>query len=333
MNRRRKHGPDWLPPRCYQGKSAFEYRPISGGAVRLGKLDAPKQIILANYQAAVSIHNEPTGAFAQLVREYFKSTKYADLGRRTRSDYVGYSEKVLPVFGHMNRQRIKPHHIRQYMDKRGKTSKTQANREKSFMSAVFTWAYQYGKIKEVNPCHKVSKFTEPPRDRYIDDWEYDAVLLEAKSQPLLFAAMEVSYCCAAREADVWNLEKNQLLHDGIYICQGKTGVKQIKLWNPRLKYAINLALQQPELPSFQWVFTKGRNHHCAQGTLRKWFSDARNAAEAKYPDCKFDFTFHDIKAKAISDYEGGDKKEFSGHKTDSQVRVYDRKTKRSPTLN
>ncbi|MFJ5458999.1 hypothetical protein [Pectobacterium sp. CHL-2024] len=45
--------------------------------------------------------------------------------------------------------------------------------------------------------------------------------------------------------------------------------------------------------------------------------------------------FHDIKAKAISDYEGSsrDKQIFSGHKTETQVITYDRKTKISPTLN
>ncbi|HBR7307229.1 TPA: hypothetical protein L9294_001214 [Klebsiella aerogenes] len=45
-------------------------------------------------------------------------------------------------------------------------------------------------------------------------------------------------------------------------------------------------------------------------------------------------TFHNIKAKAISDYEGSSKEKqmFSGHKTESQVVTYDRKVKISPTL-
>jgi len=45
-------------------------------------------------------------------------------------------------------------------------------------------------------------------------------------------------------------------------------------------------------------------------------------------------TFHDVKAKAISDYQGSsnDKQLFSGHKKESQVLVYDRKIKVSPSL-
>ncbi|ENO4715773.1 integrase, partial [Escherichia coli] len=48
-----------------------------------------------------------------------------------------------------------------------------------------------------------------------------------------------------------------------------------------------------------------------------------------------DFTFHDLKAKGISDYEGSsrDKQLFSGHKTETQVLVYDRKVKVTPSLN
>ncbi|EBU6851489.1 integrase, partial [Salmonella enterica subsp. enterica serovar Typhimurium] len=48
----------------------------------------------------------------------------------------------------------------------------------------------------------------------------------------------------------------------------------------------------------------------------------------------FGCTFHDIKAKAISDYEGSsrDKQLFSGHRTESQVLTYDRKVKITPSL-
>ncbi len=335
MNRRRKHGPDWLPSRCYAGKFSYEYHPKTGGSVTLAKLDSPRSVVMAKYQEAVELENEPTGAFAGLMREYFKGANYKRLGLRTKQDYVGYSKRVGKAFGTINRHRIRPHHIRQYMDKRGIATEVQANREHSFMSAVFHWAYENGKVK-MNPCLKVTKFPEENRDRYIENYEYDAVLKEAEANPLLWAAMEVSYCCAARQGDVWNLTREQLLKDGILIRQGKTKVKQLKEWNPRLRKAIDKALAQSEVPSFTYVFTKDRNFRPAQRTMAKWFLDARRTAEAKLlaqgKTVNFDFTFHDIKAKAISDYEGDDKKVFSGHKTDSQVAVYDRKMKLSPTL-
>jgi hypothetical protein len=38
------------------------------------------------------------------------------------------------------------------------------------------------------------------------------------------------------------------------------------------------------------------------------------------------FTFHDIKAKGVSDFDG-DKKTASGHKSERMIEIYDRKRK------
>ncbi|MGL6000866.1 MAG: hypothetical protein ACRCZ4_01915 [Plesiomonas sp.] len=47
-----------------------------------------------------------------------------------------------------------------------------------------------------------------------------------------------------------------------------------------------------------------------------------------------DFTFHDIKAKAISDVAGSsrDKKRISGHKTEAKVAAYDRSIEIVPAV-
>lgn len=331
--RKRSKGPEWLPVRCYVGKSAYEYRPTSGKCIRLGRLTEPKQIILAKYNAARLLHEEPTGAFSQLIRQYLESVNYKNLSPRTRKDYAAYGEKLNTVFGKMNRHRIKPQHIRQYMDKRKeKGVTTQANREKSFLSSVFSWAYENGRVNS-NPVKGVRKFNEPPRERYIEDWEYNLWLNEAYIKwPLLAAAMEISYCCAARQGDVWSLTRSQLLDNGIYIRQGKTGKQQIKEWNPRLRDAVDLALSVQEVPNLNLVFCDKKGHHPLQDCLRKWALKAKKLAQLNYDgELNIDFTFHDIKAKAISDYEG-DKQSLSGHKTAAQVAIYDRKVKVTPTL-
>ncbi|WP_334470915.1 hypothetical protein [Arsenophonus sp. PmNCSU2021_1] len=50
-----------------------------------------------------------------------------ELSKDTQNDYQKYSKKVIPVFGKMKPDNIKPEHIRKYMDKRGLKSRTQAN--------------------------------------------------------------------------------------------------------------------------------------------------------------------------------------------------------------
>ncbi|MCP5757042.1 integrase, partial [Klebsiella pneumoniae] len=76
-------------------------------------------------------------------------------------------------------------------------------------------------------------------DVYIPDEDYLAVYECARIE--VKVAMEISYLCAAREGDVFDLIVSELMEDGIFIEQNKTGKKQIKKWTPRLRAAIDLA--------------------------------------------------------------------------------------------
>lgn len=105
-----------------------------------------------------------------------------------------------------------------------------------------------------------------------------------------------------------------------------TGTKQ----TPRLRQAVDLArsFSTPNNPE-SCVFLG--NH--GSGFIKRGFSDWWEAARQKASlslGYALDCTFHNLKAKGISDYEGSsrDKQIFSGHKTESQMLVYDRKIKR-----
>lgn len=321
MGRKRKPGTEWMPQRVYQGKSAYEYRPTSGECIRLAPLGASKAAVIRRYDDEVKKREILIGSFGNLVDEFFSSPAFVKLAKRTQQDYRRYSEAVVPVFGRIASNRIKPQHIRQYMDKRGTATEVQANREHSFMSKVFSWSYERGKV-DLNPCLKVKKFTEQSRDRYITDEEYFAVLAEAP--PMLQAAMEISYCCAARQGDVIALERSQLLDEGIFIKQGKTNKAQIKQWTDRLRAAVKLALTCHSVSSKRYVLANEKGQQITGTVLRSAYRKAKTRAAKKHPELSFDFTFHDIKARSISDWDG-DKQKFSGHKTAAQVAIYDRK--------
>lgn len=65
----------------------------------------------------------------------------------------------------------------------------------------------------------------------------------------------------------------------------------------------------------------------------KW-RNAKLAAKATNPVMNIDFTFHDLKAKGISDLEGSlvEKQAISGHKNSSQTAIYDRRVKIVPVV-
>ncbi|RUO33406.1 hypothetical protein CWE14_08880 [Aliidiomarina soli] len=147
--------------------------------------------------------------------------------------------------------------------------------------------------------------------------------------------MEIAYLCCARFSDVLGMRKDQILEEGIYIKQGKTGKAQIKAWSPRLRAAIKLSqtlVTNQKVVSAYVISKPDGGHYTADGFRTRW-SAARAAAREQtgYP---LDFTFHDLKAKGISDVEGTlhDKQRISGHKTPGQAARYDRKVEVVPTV-
>ena len=89
----------------------------------------------------------------------------------------------------------------------------------------------------------MKQFKEQARTRYVTDKEYEA-LFSVSSVPVKIA-MELAYLCCARQGDILDLKKSQILNEGILIQQSKTAVSQIKAWTVRLSNAITLADSLP----------------------------------------------------------------------------------------
>lgn len=329
MARTRKKEDQWMPPRVYAGRSAYEFRPKAGGAIRLCDLDVNKAKVWQEYEKLLEL-SKSSNTVRSMVFQFFDSADFRELAITTQKDYQKYSKKVLNAFGKMSTDKVQPKHVRQFMDILGQKSPVQANRHKAFLSRAYRWAFERGKVP-VNPCTGVRQFKETARDRYVEDYEYQAVYDSACS--IVKAAMEISYLCMARKADVVKLHNSQLLENGIYIKQGKTGKKQIKQWGPRLRAAVTVGKAQfPHVESMFVLQQKNGSPFALASFDQRWRKSIIKAREiTKLP---LDFTFHDLKAKGISDYQGtATEKQFaSGHKTAAQVATYDRKVQEVPTV-
>ncbi|HEI8290893.1 tyrosine-type recombinase/integrase [Citrobacter koseri] len=326
MGRKRAPGNEWMPKGVFFRPSGYYWKP-GGTTEKLAPAGASKSEVWIAFEKVVEGRKNIL-TFSQLWKKFLNSTDYADLAPRTQKDYLAHEKYLLAVFGEAEAKAIKPEHVRRYMDARGKKSRVQANHEHSSMSRVYRWGYQRGFVPG-NPCVGVDKFPKPQRDRYITDEEYLAIY-EHASEPVK-AAMEIAYLCAARVSDVLKMDWPQIMDKGIFIQQGKTGVKQIKAWTDRLRSAVDICRSWGETGSV--IKTMYGERYSYKGFNEAW-RKAR-AAAANYLGRPLDCTFHDLKAKGISDYEGSgkDKQLFSGHKSESQVLIYDRKVKITPTLN
>lgn len=321
-----------MPPRVYLGRSAYEYHPKGGGNIRLCDKSCTQAQVWTAWEALINDRPDDS-VFAGLVDKFFKSGDFFELAAETQKDYRKYSRKVLDVFGKMPPDSVKPEHVRKYLDIRGVKSRTQANREKAFMSRVYRWAYERGYAKG-NPTKGVKQFKEIGRDRYITHEEYNA--LYSVAPDVVRVAMELAYLCCARQNDVLEMKKSQLIAEGILIKQSKTAVAQIKAWSERLNAAITMAKALPlnDGMSSLYVIHQASGHKYTRDGFNSRWRKAKEEAKAQYPHLSFDFTFHDLKAKGISDLQGNiyEKQAISGHKNVEQTARYNRKIEVVPVV-
>lgn len=341
--KRRNSDDNWMPPRVYRGKSAYEFRSSCGRTFRLCSLDANPEDVWFQYREVLN-SKKSKSTVSKLIDEFIKSQQFRKKGITTQRDYRSCSNRIRKIFGEYHPDQIKIHHVREFMDARGLESEVRANRELSFMTGMMSWGLERAKVKH-NPCKGIKRYKETARDRYVEDHEYDVVYNLAI--PNLQAAMEIAYLCAARQRDVLDLTRDDIRDEGLYIEQGKTGKKQIKEWTPRLRAAVELALSQPsKIDTNVIIHTTSGTAYTSSGfksifrrTVDKALGVRRarsnetpdeikrrlKAFNKKYPKVLHEpFTYHDLKAKSISQYEG-DKQKFSGHKTYSQMQKYNRK--------
>ncbi|WP_097065564.1 hypothetical protein [Nitrosovibrio sp. Nv4] len=148
-------------------------------------------------------------------------------------------------------------HVAQYLDVRGKKAPVRANLEKSLLSHVFSMAMRWG-VVDSNPCRGVARNTEKGRDRYITDAEFTAVKQIAGD--FIATVMELAYLTALRKGDIFALRLEQITAEGIYIKQGKTGIKQLFEWTPTPKEVIARAraLPRPIRGLYLFCTTRGQ---------------------------------------------------------------------------
>jgi len=321
MGRKRiKKEDEWMPLRVYRGHCAYELQPKSGGKIRLCSLEASKSVVLKRFEEE-NFNLQHMYSVKKLFDAFFDSTQFQQYQPRTQKDYYSYSKDLLSAFGKMDANSVTTKDVRQFIDVKSKKSGVvQANRHLSALKALYSWGCGFSKVDH-NPCSAVKKNKEKPRERYITEQEYQALL--KYSCPVVYAAAQIAYLCMARIGDILALRISEIQEQGLCIKQGKTKLKQIKAWGPMLRLAIKEAKKMnPNIYSLFIIFQENGNRYSKSG-FRSRFLDAKEKARCA-TNLKMDFTFHDIKAKGISDFRGSleEKREAAGHTTNEQTRTY-----------
>lgn len=315
MGRRRQSKLD-LPPRMHEKSGTFYYvtTTLPRKWINLGKdLDEARRK-WADIEAGPSRSN----SIPSMIDAWMESDTYAALSDNTRKMYKSVSKQLKSVFGEFTAADLKPHHIAQWQD--GSKSKVMANTGKSILTTVLNIAIRRGLI-ERNPAKEVENLTTQRRKRYITDAEYIAI--REKANPVLRAAMDISYVTGARIGDVLAIRLSHISPDGLLVRQGKTDKLQMFKRNAALDLVLENAksIKRPVGSLFLLCTMRGQQYDYQQ--LNLWWVKAREDSGIE------DVHFHDIRGKSATDAKraGLDYQALLGHTTkamsDSYIKLED----------
>ncbi len=332
VGRRRNQQDERLPKYVYLKKNRYVYVQHLGRG-QLGKElvlcpgDASLRQIWEAYEAATA--KEPM-TLCWLCNKYLESPIHLQKHPATRKDYERSHKQVISarlkdgrVFGDVRIAQVTPAVVLAYKDTRSSSAPIRTNRELAYLSVVFSWAYERDLVKS-NPVKGVRRNKERRRERYVEDWEYGFVFGLADNVHYLRPAMEFAYLMRLRKVEVMSLSKQDLTEEGIRARRRKGSRPQIIEWSERLNRAVELCNTLTTVASLYII----HDDH-GQPIVESTFDSAwqRLMVKASHLGLKERFTFHDLKAKGVSDFEG-DKQRAAGHRTARMADVYDRKVER-----
>lgn len=196
-----------------------------------------------------------------------------------------------------------------------------------------------------NPVQAIRTMHTPPRDRYITDSELRRVKVAAmrwtvksnraghdtRSGPMLCALIDMAYLTGQAIGDLLALEWIQLGPDGIRFARAKvaktTGSKVLIEWTPKLRDVERrlkeLRKQRRAFGGRVFVRQDGQPYTYS-GAHSAWARAVKRAG-LKQPGGK-GFTFHDLKAKALTDKEHREgmreAQKMGQHSTEGQTADY-----------
>lgn len=321
-----------LPKYVYLSKGRYVYRPYDPATKKQSKeivlcKDTASMIELWMRYEQVTVKSE-VRSLKMAISEYLSSPDVKSLKPLSVRDNHRHASRIISMpmtsgrtFGDLPFNGITTGRLQRYLDKRTEEGAPVAgNKEIGFLSVVYNWHKRRDHVT-VNPTIGIKKNGTKPRDRYVTDEEYQVFSALAKeSSWYIFPMMEVAYLCRARRIEILSLEKAHVTDEGLLLNRVKGSKSQIIAWTPRLKAAIDIFLKQNTRQAKWLIHDDGGAKITDSAFKSTWQRLQVQFSEMGYSR----FTFHDLKAKGVSDFDG-DKLVASGHKTQSMVNVYDRK--------
>ena len=300
-------------------KTGYRYKPYLGrvdGKIKWGKsfyiapADAPMSEVWARYE---ELQTGPRNTVRWLLNLYADSDKFKKLKDKTQQDYRKAMDAISTMavmggsLGDADLSTVTKRTVRAYLDRY--PSPIAANRHIAVLKSAWSWVEERHEIPE-NPCKGVTMNDEKPRERYVTDEEYQLVIDMAPKE--LAQYMELAYLLRARLSEVKALRETDVSDTHVTLDRVKGSEGELTALSERLRQAVEAS---------------GEDGYIAHRYSEHAFRSAWRRLQGKMDKAGIErFTFHDLKAKGISDH----KDNFGGHRSKAMRRVYVRKLQEIP---
>lgn len=261
-------------------------------------------------------HASDADTMAQLLDRYSLEVIPAKSLKQQR-DENRYAGQLRAVFGELLLTDMRPQLVYQFLDKSPK--KVAARRAVALLSHAFTKAVEWGYIDRHPFIGQMRLAANPPRDRYVEDWEIvECLALQrhasggASAVPIVQAYIRIKLLTGISKGDLLRLRPAQdFKDDGIHVQRRKvknsTGKRTIYAWTQELREEISHAMElRPKKADWLFCTRNGTSYYNEKkDDYSGWDSVwqrfmGRVMRETKV---KQSFTDHDLRAKCASDAE------------------------------
>jgi integrase len=212
------------------------------------------------------------------------------LAPRTARDYVRHIRDLKRWYGDRIASELKPKDFAPFLAiPIGKKGIVQRIRQLGVFSAALTQAVSFWFILDRNVLRDVKRPKRAPRDRLIEDHEFEAVRSSAPVRVGLM--MDLALRLGQRQGDLLNLKWTDLRDGYVHLQQGKTGKRLAIEITPDLKRVFGRCAMLPNrseyvIPNkFGTCYTSEGFRACWQRTINAY---CRRGGKR--------FTFHDVRA-------------------------------------
>ncbi len=288
------------------------------------------------YKTLADLDIRPSGSFTvKSLWNDFCQDHLPSLSFPTQRGYQKAAKMFLKTFGHMLPSEVKPSDIARYLLVRGRKAKTCANAEIRVLSVMYTYAMSLGHV-ELNPCMRVKRHKIGPRERYVEDWEFEE--FRSVCDEFMDAYLELKYLTGLRQTDMLLLTMANKKDEGLYVRPNKTlnstGETRIFVWTPDLRAAVERVGKLPR-PKFALHFFVKKNgipfineEFEISGFGYRWRKIMAKALKETKLSTRFQEkdirakTATDADADADADDDGQDATSILGHEDSRTTRIY-----------